>query len=225
MKSVTFLVSVLLATALASQANAHGGKRDPLAREAAMATIIQSVDAGTAASIEQRAKQIKRQHAELRALREAATADSTAIAAARQALRSSRAEMGDEIQRVLSEQPELRAQLKAQRRSVKQQRLLTRFTVANDDAFALLLETAPQDVQQQLSTNRQLLADARANIRAVKHSGASKTQLKSLRRNTRELFHAQRAIVADILADNSEVQSQLVSMADNTDFRHRRHKH
>jgi hypothetical protein len=224
MKSVSFLVSVLLATALSTQASAHS-KKDPLAREAAMATIIESVDAGTAASIQTRAELIKRQHASLRELHQSDTADRGSIRTARQALRDSRREMGREIRRVLDEQPELRAQLKSQRQTLRQQRRLSKFVIANDDAFNLLTNAAPADLQQSLSDNRELLATARSAIRDARDSGASKTQVKSLVRHSRELFQSHRASVGRILTDNAAVQTQLLAMADEAGFKHRARKH
>ncbi len=221
MKSVTFLVSVLLATAMTSQANAHG-KRDPLARQAAMSTIIQAVDAGTAASIETRAKLIREQHARLRTLQGTSPSDNTAIRAARKDLRNTRDEMGEEIQRVLTEQPELRTRLKQQRSAFRQQRLLTRFTVANDEAFATLLNSAPQALHEQLSINRGLLADARATVREARDNGATRTQIKSLRRSSRDLYRAQRSIIGQILGNDEQAQAQLLAMASDAGFNHKR---
>ncbi len=223
MKSVTFIASVLLATALSTQASAHG-KRDPLARQAAMETIINSVDPGTAASIQSRAQLIKQQHASLRELRESEAADRTAIQSARQVLRNSRAEMGQEIKRVLAEQPELREQLKLQRKTFRQHRRLSRFVIANDDAFDLLIDKAPADQHQPLLENRALLSAARSTILDARASGASKTQVKSLLRHTRQLFRSHRASVRKILSDNADVQNELVAMADDAGFRHRARK-
>lgn len=210
LKPLVFSVAMFMAGA--SQAGFMMGP-PPEAKEAVYQTIIENVDASTAANLETQKSTVTGLKEQFKTLMEAEQRDEAAIANIKEQLKSARKELRESIRGAVDGNDELKDTIKAQVRDARQDRRAHRFSMRNPEAFDSVVNAADASQAETLKGNREKMRGIMDEMKAAREAGATREEMRGLREQIHSLKDEQKEIVSNVLENNTELKEQLINQA------------
>ncbi|MGI9284982.1 MAG: hypothetical protein ACR2P1_06305, partial [Pseudomonadales bacterium] len=152
------------------------------ARDAALDTVRESVDAETAANLDAAQTRIAALRQELQTLRgNTEMQNSETVDALREELRTLRQSLAQEVRDIVGGNDELRSQLQEQAQAAREQMAANRLVMGDRDVFDQVVGAANEQLAQSMAQTQEQIAAAQETIQAARDAGANRDELMSMR--------------------------------------------
>lgn len=177
-------------------------------------TVLEYVDESTASELTALRDDLNSQREKLVAMRSDPEVDRAQLGEFRTGLKSSRQELMTRVREIVAANPELQQKLESQQKAARSDRLIFKYALSNEDAFAQLLAAAENEQAQALQSNKDAMVVLRDQLRGARQSGENREGLAQARSELQALGEEQKALVTQVLSQNEDLHAQFLSEAE-----------
>jgi len=183
------------------------------AKAEAFEVIVENVDETTAASLTTKQETVQSLMDELKALMDSEERDDDAIDTLREEIKSVRSELKDEVKTAMDENPDLKETVRSAVKASRAENMATRHALRSEVGFEQLISAANETQSASLESNKEQIDSLMEQMKDARDAGATREEMQTLQEQMMTIRDEQKAIVEEVLNNNTELKDTLIEDA------------